>query len=79
MVEKRLLTDGLYDHGVDLIGTELEFIAREAMCETESHGGHVFLREPRHETVHLGADTAHQLMHVRVVHTVQIQLLLKHT
>jgi hypothetical protein len=35
--------DGLNDHGVDLVGAELQLVARQRMSETQRHCGHVFV------------------------------------
>ena len=70
------LTDGLYDHGVHLVGAKLELVARQAVSETEGHGRELLLRETGDERLHLTTQTAHQLLHRTVVHAGQVQLVL---
>ena len=48
---ERKLTYGLYDHGVDLVGAELEFVAGEAVCETEGESRHLLLGQPVYQAV----------------------------
>jgi hypothetical protein len=72
---KKKLTDGLNDHGVDLVGTELELVAGQAVGETDAHGGN-FLLGHLDQALHLTADESHQVLHVGVAHAVDVELLL---
>ncbi len=63
------------DHGVDLVGTELELVAGQAVSETDPHGGDLLLGH-FDQTLHLAADESHQILHVCVAHAVDVELLL---
>ena len=46
------------------------------MRQAEGHGRHLLVREAGYKAAHLGADAAHQLGHLAVVHALQVELVL---
>ena len=46
------------------------------MRETDAHGTELLLGH-LHEALHLCADESHEVLHVRVAHAVDVELLLK--
>jgi hypothetical protein len=75
-IHPRARTNGLDDHGVDLVRAKLELVAGEAVGEAKDHGVHLALRQARDERRQLATDTTEQLVHARVVHTLDAQLVL---
>lgn len=82
-------TDGLDDHRVYLIGTELQLVTTtqfasarlpaETVRQTQNHRVHVLVGNRIQQRVHLVADSTHELVHTAVVNAFNIQFVLDQT
>lgn len=64
----------LHDHRVDLVGRELQLVARQRMRQTQRHRGHLLLRQTGQQRLALRPNATHQLLHAAVGHALDAQL-----
>lgn len=64
----------LHDHRVNLVGRELELVARQRVGQAERHRGHLLLRQTGQQRLGLRPDATHQLLHAAVGHALDGQL-----
>ena len=71
-MQSPVLTYGLDDHGIDLVGAELELVAREGVSESEGHETHVLLGDSQ-KTGGLLAQSTVQLADGGVGHALEVE------
>lgn len=71
-----LITDRLNYHCVDFVWREFELVARQTVCQTDSHRSNLFLGY-LYQTVHLTTNQSHQILHIIVTHAIDVEFFLK--